>query len=317
MPFWLWFAQPRPEKRLRKPLRVNRISVLTCYPRLLERYAKFFIPMKRRIKFSLLLAASRAIISVPLARQISMFRRLSLLLLVSCCSSFGFAVAGDLPEIRPALVGSSPKALINLIDSAALIRKGQGSGAVWFFCHVMPNGQSPGFHAYGGTPNSEELRKEVIRCLDRARFIPAVYNHRKTYAIIYGTVVFANINGKPRLRIFANQEKSEIARESDFISPQSIAIPGHHYDYVPYPGRSQWSDDRPATVELLLTVDASGNVKDLRVAAEHPAGGHFGESALASMRQMTFLPAFRNGRPVDSTTHRNFVFIPGGWRWDK
>ena len=52
------------------------------------------------------------------------------------------------------------------------------------------------------------------------KFIPAVYNHLPVDAIYYGTVSSAVIDGKPRLRIFSNQEPEELEKESDFIGPQ-------------------------------------------------------------------------------------------------
>ncbi|MBX6326202.1 MAG: hypothetical protein IRY93_09230, partial [Chthoniobacterales bacterium] len=45
-----------------------------------------------------------------------------------------------LPEFRPALIGSGPHALINTIDTADLIKKGQKDAAVMFTCLVAPTG---------------------------------------------------------------------------------------------------------------------------------------------------------------------------------
>src|SRR5205809_6423128 len=39
-----------------------------------------------------------------------------------------------LPEFRPALIGTGPDSLINRIDTADLIKKGQKDGAVMFSC---------------------------------------------------------------------------------------------------------------------------------------------------------------------------------------
>ena len=46
-----------------------------------------------------------------------------------------------LPEFRPALIGTAPNSLINTIDTADLIKKGQKEAAVMFSCLVAPTGQ--------------------------------------------------------------------------------------------------------------------------------------------------------------------------------
>lgn len=225
------------------------------------------------------------------------------------------ALAEALPEMRPALVGSHKNSLVNLINTKRLIEQGQDHAALYFTCLVDPDGRLWGRHVYAGTPGSEKLKAEVKRCLRNAIFIPAVYNHRVTYADFSGTVVFSVHDGKPRLRIFANQEKSELASESDFIGPQPILVPGHHYDFPKYPARSWATDDVPAVVELLLSIDSSGKLKDVEFISANPSDKAFQEYALKAVREYTFLPAFRNGKPVDSTVHDHMIFRPSGWGW--
>jgi TonB-like protein len=156
---------------------------------------------------------------------------------------------------------------------------------------------------------------EVLHKLREAHFIPAVYNHQRVFAQFEGTVAFSIIDGKPHLRIFANQEMSELQKETDFIDPQIIEIPGHIYDFVniQYPSRSWASEDQPGAAEITLSTDASGHVKDVRLTREIPPGNKFGEVAMKIMKQRTFLPAFRNGKPVDSTIHFVQYFTPEGW----
>src|SRR5262252_8578617 len=125
-----------------------------------------------------------------------------------------------LPEIRPALIGTAPNSLINTIDTANLIKKGQKEAAVMFTCLVAPTGQVVRSGAYHGTHGSELLERELLKRLATARFIPAVHNHQPVLAVFYGTVKFAVVNGKPRLRIFSNQQLQEVDKETDFIDPQ-------------------------------------------------------------------------------------------------
>src|SRR5262249_3547452 len=125
-----------------------------------------------------------------------------------------------LPEIRPALVGTAPNSLINTIDTADLIKKGQKEAAVMFTCLVAPSGQEVRSGAYRGTHGCELLEKELLKRLATARFIPAIHNHEPVVAVFYGTVKFAVVNGKPRLRVLANQQLEEVDKETDFIDPQ-------------------------------------------------------------------------------------------------
>src|SRR5216110_4063088 len=122
-----------------------------------------------------------------------------------------------LPELRPALLGTGPDALINKIDTADLIKKGQKDAAVMFSCLVAPTGDIVLSGAYRGTLHSELLEQELLKRLVNAKFIPAIHNHQPVIAVFYGTVTFAAVNGKPRLRIFDNQQLDELKKESDFI----------------------------------------------------------------------------------------------------
>ena len=149
--------------------------------------------------------------------------------------------------------------------------------------------------------------------LAEARFFPAVYNHQHVYAWFYGTLAFSVVDGKPHLRIFANQELSELQKESDFIAPQFIWLPGKIYDTAklknPY---GTWStEDKGGAAVLLLNVEASGQIKDLRVEkVDPPDRKSYAEEAVKRLNSSSCLPAYRNGQPVESTTHFNYYFVP-------
>jgi hypothetical protein len=204
-----------------------------------------------------------------------------------------------LPEFRPALVGTGPNSLINTIDTADLIKKGQKDAAVMFTCLVYPTGEIARSGTYRGTKASELLEKELLKRLANAKFIPAIHNHQPVLAVFYGTVTFAVVNGKPRLRIFANQQLQEVDKETDFIDPQ------------PYVGQDSkftgtHSPETPTTValtgvvELEIDVDAAGNLKNMQVVSEEPPFLNLGEAAVSDFNGAKFIPAFRDGKPVDS-----------------
>jgi TonB family protein len=204
-----------------------------------------------------------------------------------------------LPELRPALLGTGPDSLVNKIDTADLIKKGQKDAAVMFTCLVAPTGDVMRSGAYRGTKGSELLEKELLQRLVNAKFIPAIHNHQPVLAVFYGTVTFGVVNGKPRLRIFANQQLEELKKESDLIDPQPYVgqdskFTGLHYPDIPT------SVVLTGMVELTLDVDAAGNLKNIQVVTEEPPYLGFGQAALSDFNGAKFIPAFRNGKPIDS-----------------
>jgi hypothetical protein len=52
--------------------------------------------------------------------------------------------AESLPQMRPALIGSAPGSLINLIDTQALFQEGQRDAWVMFGCGVAGDGVAYG-----------------------------------------------------------------------------------------------------------------------------------------------------------------------------
>jgi TonB family protein len=204
----------------------------------------------------------------------------------------------NLPEVRPALVGTAPNSLINTIDAAELIKKGQKEAAVMFSCLVAPTGQIVRSGAYRGTRGSELLEQELLKRLAAARFIPAVHNHQPVIAIFYGTVKFAVVNGKPRLRIFANQQLAEVDKETDFIDPQPYVGQDSKFTGLHYPETGS-TVAVTGVVELALSVDAKGDLTNMQVLSEEPPLLGFGNAAVSDFNGAKFIPAFRNGKPVE------------------
>jgi TonB family protein len=204
-----------------------------------------------------------------------------------------------LPEVRPALVGTAPNSLINAIDTADLIKKGQKEAAVMFSCLVAPTGQIVTSGAYRGTRGSELLEQELLKRLATAKFIPAIHNHQPVIAVFYGTVKFAVVNGKPRLRIFANQQLNEVDKETDFIAPQPYVGQDSKFTGLHYPETGS-TVAITGVVEIELNVDAKGNLTNMQVLSEEPPLLGFGDAVLTDFDGAKFIPAFRNGQPVES-----------------
>ena len=214
-----------------------------------------------------------------------------------------------LPEFRPALIGTGPDSLINRIDTADLIKKGQNDAAVMFSCLVAPTGNIVRSGAYRGTRGSELLEQELLKRLANERFIPAIHNHQPVIAIFYGTVRFAVVNGKPRLRIFANQQLDQLDKESDFIDPQPYVGQDSKFTGLHYPDTGS-QVAVTGVVELALNVDASGNLQSMQVLSEEPPLLGFGDAAISDFTGAKFIPAFRNGQPVESTVKIPVYYKP-------
>jgi TonB family protein len=206
--------------------------------------------------------------------------------------------ASKLPKFRPALIGTGPNSLINTIDTADLVKRSQKEAAVMFSCLVAPTGEIVNSGAYRGTVGSELLEQELLKRLATAKFIPAIHNHQPVIAVFYGTVKFAVVNGKPRLRILANQQLSEVDKETDFIDPQPYVGQDSKFTGLHYPETGS-TVALTGVVELALNVDATGNLTNLQVLSEQPPLLGFGNAALSDFSGAKFIPAFRDGKPVE------------------
>ena len=212
------------------------------------------------------------------------------------------AQGSGLPMFRPVLIGQGPGALINRIDEQDLIRKGQKDALIMFLCMVKKDGEVEWSATYGGTPDSDFLRQELQKRISPAvnpRFIPAVHDHQLVDAFYYGTVTFRVVNGKPRLRIFSNQEAGELEQEHDFIGPQPFFGDGSGFTGLHYPELESGRVPVDGKVQLKMKIDATGNLQEINVVSEEPPLLGFGDAALKDFRDAKFIPAFRDGKPVE------------------
>lgn len=209
--------------------------------------------------------------------------------------------SATLPMYRPVLLGTGPDSLINRIDTADLVKQGQKDAAVMFSCSVKKDGSVLSVSTYRGTPDSRALEQEVLKKLSIAsspKMLPAIYNHIPVDAIYYGTVLFSVVNDKPRLRIFSNQERAELAKESDFIAPQPYWGGDSKFAGFHYPGKDTAPVKVDGSAELELQVDEKGNLRDLKLLTEQPPFLGFGDAAFDDMAKAKFIPAFRDGKPT-------------------
>lgn len=227
--------------------------------------------------------------------------RLSCFIVAAIASCAAANVSAEsLPQMRPALIGSGPGSLVNLIDTQALFQKGQRDAWVMFECFVAADGVAFGSDFFTASPNSNLLQNEVRKRVRQTRFIPAVYNHKRTSAWFAGTVVFAVANGKPHLRIYANQDLDVIRSGVDFVAPQIIDVPNHYYLNFPKTPTAMVRDDAAGVVKVRHSVDANGKTTNVEVISE-PPGSQAGEYLKKALPLVDLTPGYRNGKPAATT----------------
>jgi Gram-negative bacterial TonB protein C-terminal len=221
----------------------------------------------------------------------------------------GTSPSAELPKYRPAVLPLGPNSVINRIDTAGLIRDGQKDASLYFCSAVNKFGEILDTWTYKQSPDSTLLEREVVRCLDKAVFIPAVHDHEPVFVLFYGAVTFKVIDGKPRLRIFANQEPEEMKKESNFVGPQPYYGRGSKFEGLHYPADAVTST-LTGLVELGIKVDADGKLKDLQVISEYPPLVGFRRAAAEDFRVASFIPAFRDGKPVECSITLPIYYEP-------
>ena len=205
-----------------------------------------------------------------------------------------------LPRFRPAVLGLGPESLVNQIDTQDLFKKGQKDGAIMFCCRVATTGNVVWCKTYLPVPGSDLLEEEVRKRLDTARFAPAIYEHKPVEVFFYGTAFFSVVDGKPKLHIFANQEAAELQAANDFIGPQPVIGADSRFTGLHYP-RERMTVFVKGLVRLTFKVDLDGNMHDLQAVSEEPPLLGFAQAALTDFTGAKFIPAFRDGDPVESS----------------
>lgn len=215
-------------------------------------------------------------------------------------TSFALAsvAAAQSSSFRPALVGNGPKSVVNLINVEKLLQEGEPDGAVMFTRGVFPPGKGMDFAEVNRvSPGSRLLKNEVLRALQRSRFIPAIAKDKPVPVYFRGTVLFL-AHTQPHLRVLANQDPGAVARFDDFVAPQEIFGTA----------RSDGNDPRldaftrrykNGSVVLDLRVDDKGKLLSSRVLAEEPRGYNLGAYEVDMLATAAFVPGFRKGKPVD------------------
>jgi hypothetical protein len=220
------------------------------------------------------------------------------------------ALAENQSQFRPALLGHHKLSLINTIDTQMLMKRGQGDGFVMFACGVSEQGNGYWSTTFRASPNTELLQKEVLARIERAVFEPAIYKGSHVGVYLLGSVVFAVRDGKPHLRIYLNQEEDILKKGEDFVAPQFAFAPGNSkFQGIYYPPQAP---GHSGVAMLKLKVNEVGQVQSASVVYEHPPGMGFGAQAAGPIRDATFIPGFRNGKPAACQFNWTIIFTGPG-----
>jgi hypothetical protein len=201
--------------------------------------------------------------------------------------------AEQLPEMRPALMGTGPRSMVNMINTERLMKRGQKDAMVMFTALVSAYGACWQMATYRGTPDSKQLAKAGLSSINRAIFIPAVYNHKRCAALVAGTIIYRVIGSQPHLHVYLNQESERILRGEDFISPQWVSNPAGRRS-----GQQYLEPVAHTNVVIRISVDVTGKLQDAKLMFETPPGKGIGRYWLNEVRAATFLPGYLHGNPV-------------------
>lgn len=226
-------------------------------------------------------------------------------------SSFVPDVAAEsLPKYRPALPTRGARSLVNLINVESLMKRGQKDAIAMFSCYVSVMGTGHSMTVYRSSPNSELLQKEILGQIIRAQWEPGVYNHVRVGVWLSGTVSYFIASGKPHLRVFLNQEESDLKSGNDFVAPQFAFVTGNpKFKGIYWPSNAPGHEGAAA---VTLEVDATGKILSAKVAYEHPPNLGFGAAVAGPIRDALFIPGFRNGKPVSCRFTWTLLFFGGG-----
>ena len=214
-------------------------------------------------------------------------------------------------QFKPAMPEGGCDAIIKLVNVQKLMERGQKDAVVMFDRFVLAlkiNSLLTTKITYA-SPGSELLQNELLRVINDVQFTSALVNGKPTDVTFYGAATFSIQEGKPQLRMFANQEPDDIAAGHDFIAPQPIRSTEKWKDVQATDLNAAMAFHKKGAVILSVSVDAAGNPTDVKVVSENPTGFNFGAATAKVRRQCKFVPGFRNGKPVACTVKIRHAFL--------
>jgi TonB family protein len=235
--------------------------------------------------------------------------RLKISIPAICTLSLGVTTLAN-AQFKPAMVDGGSDAVLKLVNVQKLMERGQKDAVVMFDRPVFTAnlGNVLATQITYASPGSERLQTDLVRAINAVPFTPALVDGKRTQVAFYGTATFSTKDGKPQLRIYANQEPDEIAAGHDFVAPQTIMVKSKSNDAVANLLSEARAKHKSGAVILSVSVDPAGRPTDVKVVSESPTGFHFGAAAAMLTREENFIPGFRNGKPAACTVKIRNVF---------
>ncbi len=177
--------------------------------------------------------------------------------------------------------------------------------AVQFYCEVESDGHARNTLVVA-TDSYGPFRRAVEKAIQQGRFSPARLNGKAVPVMIGGTVLFLSANGKPTILVnLSSADKSKATGTANYIQPQMLRT----FREIEVGINKAWSlVGRTAEVdtlrggndaaEVMLNVDANGNLTGSKITFETFPNGGLGAVVLKACEGARFIPATANGKPV-------------------
>lgn len=254
---------------------------------------------------------------------------LTVIILV-CRAAHGLcAQSGDLQPAMIAQGGDSVAAKLHYPEQAKAQKK---EAAVQFYCEVGTDGHARDTIVVAEDPFGP-FRKAVEKAIQQGRFTPARAGGKSVPAMVGGTVFFLSSKGQPTMLVsLTSADKSKAASGANYSQPQMLRSYAElerginkWWSLVNQPAAADVVRGGANAVEVMLSVDANGNLTGTKVTFEtHPNGG-LGAVVAKACEGAKFIPAYANGKRVAGQMNLpvNFkmVRVPGEMRrtdhsWD-
>ncbi len=205
------------------------------------------------------------------------------------------AQSGDLQPAMIAQGGDSVAAKLHYPEKAKAEKK---EAAVQFYCEVNIDG-----HTRHRTIIAEDtygpFYRVVQKAIQQGRFTPARVSGKPVQVMIGGTVQFLSSKGQSTIVVsLATANKERAAGHGNYIQPQML----RSYKDLE---RKIWTwknsiilGSMYPAAEVMMDVDANGNLAGTKITHESIKGGGLGAVLVKACEGAKFIPAYDNGKRV-------------------
>ncbi len=212
-------------------------------------------------------------------------------------------------NFRPAMIGNGADSLAARLHYPEKAKRKMTQGAVTFYCEVGTDGKAEHVEVIGAK-NKGALTAAVENALEKGRFRPAMSDGKPVPVMIGGTILFLFHDKQPIIAVsLSTADKEKTAALGNYIQPQMI---GSNADFRRKLIKSQYDihlrGGQNPSAEVLVQVDAQGNLTSTKILAQSPPDGGWGPLMVKAMKGAKFIPAMKNGSPVAGEFNLPLIF---------